>query len=255
MIKGVLLDLGGVLYVGDKALPGAKEAVKALNDADMPLRFVTNTSRRSRRSLVEKLSAMGFGVRPEQIFTAPLAVRHYLEKNRLCPYLIVHPALEEEFVGLPQNDPGAVVLGDAGEGYTYRRLNDAFRLLLAGAPLLAVGENRYFQQADGLSLDVGPFVRALEYAAGTEARVLGKPSPDFFLEAVADLGCRPQEVVMVGDDVESDVGGAMAAGLQGILVRTGKYREGDEEKMGPSGMLAGDVREAAEWILAGLERS
>lgn len=249
MIKGVLLDVGGVLYVGEEVLPGAREAVRALNEAGIPLRFVTNTSRRSRRSLVEKLSAMGFAATAEQIFTAPLAVRHYLEKNRLRPFLIVHPDLEEEFADLPQDNPDAVVLGDAGETFTYAKLNAAFRLLLAGAPLISVGENRYFKEAEGLSLDVGPFVRALEYAAGTEALVLGKPAPGFFMDALTDLGCRPQEAAMVGDDALSDVEGAAKAGLQGILVGTGKYREGDEKRMGPRGVAFGNVREAVEWIL------
>jgi HAD superfamily hydrolase (TIGR01458 family) len=254
MIKGVLLDLGGVFYVGNELLPGADEAVQALDDAGIPFRFVTNTSRRSRRKLVEKLSAIGFRTTAEQIFTAPLAVRHYLEKNRLRPFLIVHPDLEEEFAGLPQEDPDAVVLGDAGEAFCYDRLNTAFRLLMEGAPLLCVGVNRYFREPEGLSLDAGPFVRALEFATATEAQVLGKPAAGFFLDAVADLGCRPHEAVMVGDDVESDVGGALAAGLQGMLVRTGKYRPGDEEAIGEGGGVAADIGEAVARILAERER-
>jgi len=230
-IKGLLLDLGGVLYQGGKPIPGAAEALEALAGSGTPVRFLTNSSRNSRTQVQRRLKQMGLGIPREQIFTAPLAIRDHLERHGLRPLLLVHPELECEFEGLDRENPDAVVLGDAGAAFTYARLNRAFRLLREGAVLLAVGQNRYFREQDGLSLDAGPFVKALEYASGTQALILGKPSRDFFLKAVEALGCEPAEVLMVGDDVESDVNGALAAGLQAALVRTGKYQEGDEEKM------------------------
>jgi HAD superfamily hydrolase (TIGR01458 family) len=241
MIKGILLDLSGTLHVEDQPLPGALEAVARLQRQGFPLRFVTNTSRKSRSMLHRQLMAMGFAIPLEQLVTAPLAVRRYLENHQLRPHLLIHPNLEEEFADLPRNDPDAVVIGYAENAFTYAALNAAFRLLREGARLLATGKNRYFQGKDGLMLDSGPFVRALEEAAETEAIVLGKPSTDFFQAAVADLGCRPQEVVMIGDDAGSDIAGAIAAGLQGILVKTGKYRPGDEQLLPPSASLAEDV--------------
>jgi len=89
--------------------------------------------------------------------------------------------------------------------------------------------NRFFESDGRLKLDVGPFVSALEYGCGRKAKLVGKPSLDFFRSAVAKLDLEPGEVAMVGDDLESDVGGAMDAGLTGILVKTGKYRP-DTEK-------------------------
>jgi len=232
-IRGVLLDLSGVLYVGDAPLPGALEALGRLQASDLPVRYITNTTRSPRGAIHRMLAGMGFRIPEGELFTAPGAVRAELERRGLKPQLLIHPDLAAEFEGLVTDEPDAVVLGDAGEGFTYARLNRAFRLLMEGAPLLAMGSNRYFKEQDGLSLDIGPFLKALEYAAGVQGTVFGKPSVDFFHAAVADMGLDPHEVLMVGDDVEADVQGALDAGLQACLVRTGKYRTGDDEQLDP----------------------
>jgi HAD superfamily hydrolase (TIGR01458 family) len=250
MIKGILIDLSGTVHVGDQPVPGAVEAVRYLQQVGMPFRFVTNTSRKTRAMLHQDLGKLGFEVPAAHIFTAPLAVRSYLTQHKLRPYLLIHPNLSPEFADLPQEEPNAVVVGFAQQAFTYERLNRAFQLLKNGAPLLAIGKTRYFQGRDGLELDAGPFVAALEYAAETEAHVLGKPSSRFFLGAVAELGCSPEEAVMVGDDAVSDVGGALAAGLSAILVQTGKYRPGDEARIGlPGAILARDVGAALGKII------
>jgi HAD superfamily hydrolase (TIGR01458 family) len=172
-----------------------------------------------------------------------------LERHELRPYLLVHPNLVSEFDGLEREDPDAVVVGDAEDDFTYRNMNEAFRLLKRGARLMATGRTRYFEGAEGLELDAGPYVAALEYAAETGAVVLGKPAADFFLAATAELGLQPSECVMVGDDAEADVAAALATGLKGILVQTGKYREGDEAKIPQEFILAKDVAAAVEEIL------
>lgn len=259
MIKAVLLDLGGVLYVGDDALPGAADALRKLDEAGLPVRAITNTTRRPRRAVLEKLTRLELPLAEEAVFTAPDAARRYLDAHGLRPWLLVHPDIVSEFAP-PDDEPGrvrsdaarpnAVLVADAGEAFGYRALNHAFRLLLDGATLLATGVNRHFREADGHSLDAGPFVKALEFAAGTEAVVLGKPSAGFFHAALEGLDCAPDEAVMVGDDVESDVGGAIDAGLQGILVRTGKYRCGDERQLEGSGALVADgIGAAVDLIL------
>jgi HAD superfamily hydrolase (TIGR01458 family) len=232
-VRGVLLDLSGVLYVGDCPLPGAVEAVERFQKSDMPVRYITNTTRSTRAQIHGKLSGMGFSIAGEEIFTAPGAVRAALERQRLTPLLLIHPNLKPEFADFCGDSPDAVVLGDAGDSFTYENLNHAFRLLMEGAPLLAMGNNRYFREADGLSLDIGPFLKALEYAAGVQGTILGKPSADFFRGAVSDMGLDAHQVLMVGDDVEADVQGAMDAGLQACLVKTGKYRPGDEQRLDP----------------------
>ena len=219
MLKAVLLDISGVLTEDGEALPGALEAVAQLQERDLALRFLTNTSRRTSAKVCEDLQALGFQVAPAQVFTAPGAIRRHLERHRLCPYLLIHERLEPEFADLPRGEPNAVVLGDAEHRLDYAHLDEAFRLLLDGAPLLAVGTNRYFRQAGTLHLDAGPFVRAL-----------GKPAGDFFHAVLDEAGVTPDEALMVGDDVECDVAAAMEVGLQACLVRSGKYCAGDEEK-------------------------
>jgi len=247
--RGVLLDLDGVLYVGRQPLPGAAEALARLRAADLALGFVTNTTRRSRRVIRADLAVMGFAVADDELFTPARAAREWICARGISPYLLIHPGLVEDFAGLPQDGKDVVVVGDAGDGFTYAALNRAFRLLIAGAPLLALATNRYFRDAEGLSLDAGPFVAALEHASGGRALLFGKPAPEFFHAALTGLGCRAEESVMIGDDVEADVNGAIAAGLAGILVRTGKYRPEDDARIDPRGTMADDVAAAAGLVL------
>ena len=234
MIKGILLDLSGVLYEGDRVLTGAVDALKRLRQ-NYPVAYVTNTSRKTRKSVHAMLQNMGFDIDEQDVFTAATAAHEYVQSHGLNPYLLIHPALEEDFSNLDTENPDAVVLGDAAEYFTYSGLNNAFRVLMQdqSVPLISMGYNRYFKEPDGLSLDLGAFTSCLEFASGKQAIITGKPSRDFYFQAVAHLGCQPSQVLMVGDDVQSDVAGAMAAGLQGCLVKTGKYQKGDESTIDP----------------------
>lgn len=249
MIRGILLDLSGVLYTGDDPVPGAILAIKKLSETGLPVRYITNTTRRPRQSIIQSLDKMGFKIDAQDIFTAPIAAKHYLLLNNLNPYLLIHPDLEVEFTDIKTGKPNAVLVGDAAEGFSYENMNRAFRLLLEGAPLYAMGINRYFKEGDQFSLDAGPFVIALEYATNVKATVIGKPAKEFYLSAVESLGCTAGETIMIGDDVESDVIGAIVAGLQGILVRTGKYRTGDENKLINKAVCVADINEAVDYIL------
>lgn len=250
-IRGIIFDLDGVLHVRDAALPGAAEAIARLRHAGLPMRFVTNTTRRPRRAILEALNGMGLAVAPEELLTPAAAVCLRLKERRQRAHLLIHPALAADFRGVEQGGD-AVVLGDAGDEFRYAALNAAFRLLIGGAPLYALAANRYFKDADGLSLDCGAFVAALEYASGANAELFGKPAPAFFRSALEGLGCTAQEAVMVGDDVEADVNGALALGIRGMLVRTGKYRESDEARLAPGGIVVDDASDAVDRILQDL---
>lgn len=252
VFKAVLLDLGGVVYIGDQPLPGAVDAIGRLRDAGLAVRFLTNTTRSSHRQLLDKLRTMGLDVAEDELFTPSLAARRLIEQEGYVPHLLVHPALEEDFAGLPPGDREALVIGDAGESFSYQALNAAFRALARDAAFLALANNRSFRDSDGgLSLDAGPFVSALAFASRREPLVLGKPSAAYFLAALASMGCAPEEAVMIGDDVENDVAGAMAVGLTGILVRTGKYQSGVEHHIDPPpDMVADDLADAVAWLLS-----
>lgn len=251
-VKAVLLDLSGVVYQGGAIIPGASEAINALRLAKVPIRFVTNTTRSSKEQILVELSKMGIEIGEEEIFTPVGAAVDYLGRANLSPYLLVHPAISEEFSACPKGSDRAVVVGDAGNGFCYQALNGAFRVLAEGAPLLALAKNRSFRDADGgLSLDAGAFVAALEYATGQHAVVLGKPSAEFFEAALSSVGCVMTDAVMVGDDADADVSGALSVGVgAALLVRTGKYRDGDEilYEHSPTSVVA-DLTEAVAWIL------
>ena len=234
-VRALLIDLDGVLYVEDEPIPGAKQAVAALRDAGLGLRFVTNTTARSHRRTLERLERLGFGVADEELVTpAALARRRCEEAGHERVALIMNEEVKRDFDGLTETDeqPGAVIMGDLGSAFGFEILNRAFRLVMDGAELIALQKNRFWLTPEGLSLDAGPFVAAIEYATGREALVVGKPSEAFFELVVGGLGAESGEAAMVGDDVETDVGGAIRAGLGGILVRTGKYREDFVRKSG-----------------------
>jgi HAD superfamily hydrolase (TIGR01458 family) len=227
-VDGLLLDLSGVVYVEDEAVPGAGRALARLRSAGIPIRLVTNTTMRPRRSILERLERLGIEADPSELLTpATLAANRCREAGYDSVLLVVLDDLREDLGDLPESEgkADAVIVGDLGEIWDYEILNRCFRQLMDGAALIALQKNRYWETAEGLSLDAGPFVAALEYASGFEAEVVGKPAPAFFDLALGDLGVSADHAAMVGDDVEADVGGAMGAGLAGILVRTGKYRE------------------------------
>jgi HAD superfamily hydrolase (TIGR01458 family) len=227
-MQAVLLDLDGVLYVEDDPVPGAREAVAELRERGLALRFVTNTTARPRRRILERLERLGFELEQSELSTpAALAVRLCRDRGHRRVALVMNEDVKEDFAELEEVGEGAeaVVIGDLGADFGYDILNRAFRQLIDGAELIALQKNRFWMTPDGPSLDVGPFVAALEYAARREAVVVGKPAKTFFTTILAGIPAEPEAAAMVGDDVESDVGGALGAGLAGILVRTGKYRE------------------------------
>lgn len=233
-IKGLLIDLDGTLYADNGPIEGASEVLDRLKSSGMAIRYVTNTTREPRSAVYKKLHAFGFDIEETEILT-PARIASRLIGDRSC-FPLVNEALYEDLDGarLTGESPEFVVVGDLGEGFTYGRLNEAFRKLMDGAELIALQKNRYWSTGSGsvgseLSLDAGPFVAALEHASGKAATVVGKPEESFFNIALKTLELEPAEVAMVGDDPESDVAGAQAAGFFGIQVKTGKYRPGDEE--------------------------
>lgn len=241
-VRGLLLDLDGVMYVGDDRVPGADDTVRWLRTTGIPHLYLTNTTSRPRSSVIAKLGRLGIPTTPDDILTPCVAAAGWLRQNGLTrPALFVPAATAQDVGGLDTtstvdaHDADAVVVGDLGEGWDFATLNRAFRLLMAAhhPPLVALGTTRYWNAPDGLRLDTGAFVAALATATGRDPVVLGKPAAAFYAAAVAQLGLPADQVAMVGDDIVTDVGGAQRAGLAGVLVRTGKYRPHD---------LEGDVR-------------
>jgi HAD superfamily hydrolase (TIGR01458 family) len=233
IIKGMLFDLDGVLYVGSQAIDGAIDAVNKVRASGMPCRFITNTSTLSLVSLQRKINALGFDITQQEIISAPQAALLYLagKHDPVCRLLLADD-VRKDFSALRQSDTDAqyIVVGDIGDRWSYSLLNQVFNNLMNGAMLIAIHKSRFWQTESGLQMDIGGFIEALEYASGTHAMIIGKPAPDFFQMALVSMGLAAPDVAIIGDDIDADVGGGQNAGLQGILVKTGKYRQSYAEK-------------------------
>jgi len=230
-IRGVLLDIDGTLIAADREIPGAAATLAEIERRDLPYRLITNTSRRPRSAIAAVLAAAGFISDATRVLTPTLLARRLvIESGRTRTWLLVAPATREDLVGLDpvEASPDWVVVGDVGDGFTYAAMDRAFRFLLEGAGLIALHKNRYWHDGSDLRIDAGPFVAALEYAAGVQANVVGKPSREFFRLAAEDLAIDdPGAILMVGDDVTTDCAGAKEFGCRAALVRTGKFRDAD----------------------------
>lgn len=240
----LLLDIDGVLHVGDEPIKGAIEALAELRGLAGGLRLLTNTTSRSRAEITARLVNSGFAVDERDVLTpAAMAKRQCAASDYSAVRMVVSDSLREDLQGIPEAAAGApadaILLGDVGDDFNAVLLNELFRLMQSGAELVALQHNRFWQREDGLRLDVGAYAAALEYATQKQAIVVGKPSPKFFESALADLGAMPSDALMVGDDAEADVNGAQAIGIAGVLVRTGKYRPGvvAERGFGPAATI------------------
>ncbi len=225
-IRGLLVDLDGTVYEAGLPVPGAAEAIGSLRDSGLPFLFTTNTSRMSRADVAKSLARMGLGVREEEILTAPVAAVEWLRSEglrRVHPLIATPTHADFADFELTESAPEAVLVGDLGAGFTFARLNAAFRSLRAGARLVAIHRNRYWIPEEGPTLDAGPFVAALEYAAEVRATLVGKPSAEFFRMAARRLELPVEALAVVGDDPETDIRGGRRAGLATIQVRTGKF--------------------------------
>ncbi|KAK2720710.1 hypothetical protein QYM36_004560 [Artemia franciscana] len=224
-----------------------------LRVAGLKVRFVTNTTKESKGFLLNRLNKLGFAIEGSEIFSSLTAARQLIEKKKSNPILLLENEALEDFKGIPtkEGQPNCVVIGLAPSMFTYEVLNTAFRAVLDGATIIAIHKGRYYKRADGLALGPGPFVAALEYATNRTAVTVGKPEKSFFLSAFEDLKVNPEEVVMIGDDVRDDVEGAVKAGLFAILVKTGKYRTGDEEiAISLSAVAVKDFAAAVDHVLS-----
>ncbi|CAL1538990.1 unnamed protein product, partial [Lymnaea stagnalis] len=233
-IKAVILDITGVLKEsgpnGGTAVEGSIDALNRLYASGLTVRFCTNETTVTRNTLARQLRSLGFTIDEEKVFPPIPAMCKILEENKLRPHLLVHPDALSDFGHIDVKDPNCVIIGDATDQFTYENMNKAFQCLkgLEKPKLFALGKGKYYQEEGQLILDVGPFMKALEYATGVTAEIVGKPSSFFFNAVLRDMGTTARETVMVGDDIVSDIGGAQSCGMIGVLVRTGKFRPQDE---------------------------
>ena len=254
-MAAILLDVDGVLHVSGRPVAGAAAAVARLREAGHRIRFVTNNSTQLRATLADELRGLGIDLDDDELQTTARAAARALAGRRVLALTV--PAIIEDLDGLELvgEHADAVLVGGADETaetnqvFTYMNLARAFAELDAGAELYCLHKNRWWQTSRGPLLDAGAFVVGLEYAAGVEASVLGKPSAAYFDAAVSALDADPERTWMVGDDFEADVAGAQRFGLRTALVRTGKFRPDALEESGvrPDAIL-NSVAELPAWL-------
>lgn len=249
-IRHLLCDMDGVLINAGEAVPGAIAAIQKLDEAKFPYLILTNNTRLSKREVVTNLGDLGFRIPDNRIITALEAAGELIAVRGLAPhYLVASGPLNDLPPGAEPDTADCVVVGDLMRDFSYDVLDEAFRVLHRGGALIAIHKNRYWRKDGIYHLDCGPFVAALEYGASVEAEVVGKPSQSFFDAALHHLGKNAvrENTAMVGDDVISDIKGARTLGITGALVRTGKYKEGDES-LGPADTVLNSIADVPDWL-------
>jgi HAD superfamily hydrolase (TIGR01458 family) len=254
-MAAILLDVDGVLHVSGAPIAGAAAAVRRLRADGHRIRFVSNTTTRSRAHIGDQLRLMGIEVEDDELQTTGAVAARVLKGKRVLA--LTMPGLLDDLEGLQLvgMNVEAVLLGGADEGeetgrvFSYLNLNRAFHELEAGADLYCLHKNRWWQTAEGARLDAGAFVAGLEYAAEIEATVLGKPSNAYFAAALDALDAEAGLTWMVGDDLETDIVGAHKHGMKTLLVRTGKFRPDDVERsqVQPDGIVS-SIAQLPDWL-------
>ncbi len=233
-IKGLLIDLEGVLYSDNKVIDGSIETIDKLREK-FKIRFLTNTTTTSRNSIFKKLIDLKFNLKEEDIFTPSIAINDFLIKNKINNiFLMTNSHLVPDFKNFIIDDksPQAVIIGDIYKEFNWTSLNHVFQLIKDNECLLiALHKNKYCKRNGKIALDLGPFVTALEYASNKNAIVIGKPEKDFFDLAIRSLDLNKNEILMIGDDIISDIKGSKDNSIKAIQVKTGKYQEQDENSV------------------------
>lgn len=254
-IGGVLFDIDGVLVTSWKPIPGAAEALAVLADHQIARSYLTNTTTRTRVQIADALSEAGIDVRPDEVITAAALTADYVRANfpdARC-FLVNSGQITDDMPGIDivnagdyegGADPDVILLGGAGPEYSHRTLSRVYEWMTQGVPVVAMHRSTAWTTTDGLRIDTGMYLIGMEETSGRKATAVGKPAPAGFLASAARLGVDPDEMYMVGDDLNNDVLAAQVVGMIGVLVRTGKFRQdtldrwaADEFAMQPSHVI------------------
>ena len=258
-MSAILFDLDGVLYEDNIVIEGAAETIKWFSDNNIPYLFLTNTTSKPRTELANKLADFNIESAPDNFLTPSVAACQWLRDYDINNIALYVPDLTKgEFSGFTQvDDKGnpidAVIVGDLGDRWTFKTMNDIFQLLMDNpeATLIALGMTRYWRTANGLQLDVGPMIKAFEYATGAEAVVTGKPAIDFYRAAASLLNVNADmdasDIIMIGDDIRGDIEASQRAGCRAILVRTGKFINSDLDTGVQPDAILDSIAELPDW--------
>jgi len=224
---GFMLDMDGTIYLGKNVIPGAREFVRTLNERGIPHVFLTNNSSKNRMQYYNRLVSMGFDVRPEDVLTSNIATARFVvtERPGKSVYMVASPEVIEEAramgVDIVEDDPDIVYL-TFDRTITYDKINKAYKALIRGAELIATHPDDVCPTEDLYDIDIGPFIRMFEEMCNTMATVIGKPNRLMLEMAALEMGVDPQDVVMVGDRLYTDIMMGKITGIDTILVLSGE---------------------------------
>jgi HAD superfamily hydrolase (TIGR01458 family) len=241
-IKGILADIDGTLYFKGNSIPGAIETLKKLRQIGLKFLFFTNTDSKSPQTVLKILHDYGFTINKDEIFTPIIALKEFLSKHpNKTSFFVTTQEVEREFQDFRiikgSEIPDFVIIGDFHDNWDVNRLNKAFKFIIKGAKLLGTQGNKYYLDRDGEPvIDTGAFVQMIANAANVDPEIFGKPSKEYFLQALKRIDLKSDEVLVIGDDLETDIHGAINAGIKGILVKTGKgqYYKSNNSRKNPS---------------------
>jgi NagD protein len=223
---GYLIDMDGVLYRGSQLIAGATEFIADLCAQDIPFRFLTNNSQRSRRDVATKLQRLGFKVGPEHVFTCAMATARFLAQQRPhgTAYVIgesgLVTALHENGYAIVDRDPDYVVVGE-GRTLNFEMAEAALQMILDGAKLIATNLDPNCPTERGSRPGCGAITAMLETAAGVRAFSVGKPSAYMLRAARKEIGLTTDQTIVIGDTMETDILGGVQLGFRTVLVLSG----------------------------------
>lgn len=232
---GFLLDMDGVIYRGSRLIPGASDFINRLRNNGIPFRFLTNNSQRARRDVVMKLHRLGIKATEEEVFTCAMATARFMaaQKPGGTAYVIgehgLAAALHRNGYSVVDHDADFVVVGE-GRTLTFEMIERGVRLVSKGARLIATNLDPNCPTDQGIRPGCGAIVAMIEKATGVQAFSVGKPSPVMMRAARKEMGLRTDEMIMVGDTMETDILGAVQMGYRSVLVLSGGTRKQDLQR-------------------------
>ena len=226
--KAIFFDLDGTLYFREKAIEGALETVDYLKSKGYICRFLTNTDSKKTIHVLDKVKKLGFNIELDEIYTPVTASVKFLRCNKESK---IYPLVSDNIINeydeftISEENVDYIIIGDCRDKINYDNLNKAFKVIGENTEIIALQKGRYFYDHTGKNLDTGAFVAMMEYATRKSSKVLGKPSESFFNMLLQDLKLKPSEIIIIGDDISTDIVGANNIGAMGVLVKTGKYMD------------------------------
>ncbi|MBN3512597.1 HAD-IIA family hydrolase [Mycolicibacterium nivoides] len=238
-IGGVLFDIDGVLVTSWQPIDGAAQTLRVLAENQIARSYLTNTTTRTRAQIADLLTAAGMDVAADEVITAAALTAEYVRDRypgARC-FLVNSGQIGEDMPGVDivysgdftgpaaPDTPDVVLLGGAGPEYNHLTLSWVYDWMAQGVPVVAMHRSTSWTTTDGLRVDTGMYLIGMEETSGRKATAVGKPAPEGFLAAANRLGVDPDEMYMIGDDLNNDVLAAQVVGMAGVLVRTGKFRQ------------------------------